>query len=147
MILQIFILIGMAFFAALVGFWISDRDPPTTIRSVVVDESHAVVPGGTLRVEYTVKRRRSCSVILEQILFDAKKTRYIMPEQKYTIEPGLNGDEEFVLPIPIPEGFTPGPARFRAIRTYACNPIHAWFWPVVLQSSDVDFTVKEGTKP
>jgi hypothetical protein len=132
----------MAICSGVVGYWVIDRQPPTDFIGMQVVEDESVTPGGRLKVEYKVNRRKNCAVTLEQVLFDAKKVRYILPEQKYTIEPGSNGPEEFVLAVPIPDKFAVGEGRFRAIRSYVCNPIQAWFWPLVVQQPDVYFDVR-----
>jgi hypothetical protein len=143
MFLQILVIIGMAIFAGILGWWTIDRAPPTNLQAQRVIEDEAQTPGGRLLIEYTTHRYKVCSVVLEQVLFDSRGIRYILPEQEYTVEPGTNGAETFVLPVPIPDKFSAGPARFRAFRTYACNPIQRWFWPVVLRSPDIEFDVKD----
>lgn len=131
--------IGFAGTAGLLGVWAGDREPPTVsadLRPVSVE----VPPGGELKVRYTVFRTRSCPLRVERMLFDSTGTRYILPSTEFSSAPGPLGNDSYISMVPLPINISPGPARYRAITIYKCNPIHS-IWPIVAQAQDVEFMV------
>lgn len=128
--------------SGLVGYWASDREDPTTLRSVepITDR---VAPGGILKLKHNVVRKRSCRVHLEQILFDGENARFTTQDEDYNASPGRIGDEHFVIQVSVPNTATEGDARYRGIRSYYCNPLHYWFnWPIVVDTPDVKFEIR-----
>jgi len=126
---------------AIVTLWSSQRTPPVDILEESV-ETPIVTMGEALRVHYIIDRKDVCHVHLEQFLFDSRRGRFSLPDDDYSVAPGNVGRDEFSIVVPIPKGFLPGPATYRAIRSYRCNPIQAWLdWPIIVTAPDVNFDV------
>lgn len=134
-----FVLFGAA--AGILGYWTAERDAPTTQLSERI-LTPVVAPGELLKVEYQVERRKNCHVHLEQILLDGERVRWPIEDEDYEAAPGPVGHDTFVIGIEVPRRFAQGTGRYRAIRTYTCNVIHRLFWPIVVISPDVEFTVR-----
>ena len=139
MIWRAVVLSLLAFFSGMIGLWSADRNPPTIqLEERVLNPTLAA--GEPLRIYYKVRRDDNCRVRLEQLLFDHNLTRHRIPDEDYQAAPGPIGIEDFVILVDVPRRFAQGEGRYRAIRTYRCNPIHNLF-PIVVISRDVTFTV------
>lgn len=124
---------------AILGLWSVDREPPTvTLRAEPMTQT--VVPGGDLKIKFSVRRTKSCVTHIDRLLLDSQKARFLLPDLDYAKAPGPMGDDEYVSVVPIPEQMAGGPARYRTIASYQCNIIHR-LWPVTLDPIDVPFTV------
>lgn len=127
--------------AATLGYWTQDRRPPTRIMEVRA-LTEVVRPGGNVLIYYEVERERGCHVHVEQIIFDSQRRRIAAPDEDYTGAPGPARQDTFALSVSIPTNVSEGTARYRAIRSYYCNPIHRWFdWPIVVVTPDITFTI------
>lgn len=133
-----FLTIGTA--AGFLGVWLGDKEPPT-ISAELKPVSISVPPGGDLRVRYTVFRTRSCPLKVERMLFDSTGTRYILPSTEFSAAPGPLGKDSYISIVPLPVNIAAGKAKYRAITTYRCNPIHS-IWPIVTTAPDVEFEVE-----
>lgn len=138
-ILNAFILAIILFFVATLTFWLQDRTAPV----IVVDErveTPAVSHGQQLRVRYVIERKKTCQVYLEQMVFDSQRGRFIMETQDYLSEP--LGRDEFAVVLNVPYQMTTGPARYRAARSYFCNPVQRFLnWPITITQPDIGFEV------
>lgn len=124
-------------FMGTIGYWAQDRGPPITVKMETVSVD---IRQGYVRVSYDIIRHRQCSLILEQILYDGEGDRIPIPSQIFPIAPGPVGPDSFGIKITIPDGFSKGRARYRAIRLYSCNPVQRILnWPIVLNVPDVYF--------
>jgi hypothetical protein len=121
------------------GMFIADRAPPTTVYNAEPEDQH-VIPGGTLRIKYSVYRTRSCATSVERMLYDSKRVRYILEDLEFKASPGPLGPDGYTSIIPIPAHFARGEGRYRALTTYRCNPIHS-LWPISVLTADVTFDV------
>lgn len=131
----------LLFVSAVLGYWFQDREAPTDIKDLHA-ATQIVKPGGVLKIRYTLERRKSCHVVVEQLVYDGDGTRMEVLDEDFVSAPGRVGTDTFALAVPIPITATPGNARYRAIRSYFCNPVHTWFnWPVVVQSKDIMFRI------
>lgn len=127
--------------SGVLGYWAQERDEPIQILREEI-ENLDVHPGEILRVRYEIIRKKNCSVRLEQVLFDAQRTRFILPENEYTAAPGGVGEDTFVIPVEVPEKMGAGRASYRAVRSYICNPLQRFLnWPVIVVAQDVSFNV------
>jgi hypothetical protein len=122
------------------GTWLGDRTPPTTVQEIVV-MTPQVRLGGDLKIKYKVYRARSCHTLVERIIFDSRRQRYVLEDLTFASSPGPLGPDEYVSIIPIPPRAFNGEARYRAITTYKCNILHH-LWPVVGgATADVTFDI------
>jgi hypothetical protein len=130
----------LAALGAWMGHWVSDREPPTTvIRTELIPLKP--YPGGEVQVRYFVRRYRACATRVERLLFDAQQLRIPLPVRDFATSPGPVGDDSYVVSVPIPDSAMPGPARYRILTTYVCNPWHN-IVPIVVSASDVMFTIQ-----
>lgn len=121
------------------GAWIADRDPPTSIYSSDV-LTPAVERGGTLRIQYSIYRRRGCSTLVERVLYDSERVRHVLPPIEFRGAPGPSGYDKYTTTVTVPVEVALGQANFRAITTYRCNPVHD-MWPITVVTTDADFFV------
>lgn len=125
------------------GMWLgtlaADREMPVVMYDVEA-LTPFVDPGGELKVEYAVFRRRSCEVQIDRFIYDSGKVRW--PLLDTNINAGLPlGEEHYVVPVKIPEGAMKGPAFYRISPTYICNPLQR-LWPISGGSRDVAFIIR-----
>lgn len=126
------------------GMWVVDREPPTTVLRFEVTPMQ-VLPGGTVEVRYFVRRIRSCAIIVDRVLYDAKGVRTPLEDRNFVAAPGPLGDDNYVVAINLPDNFALGRGRYRATSVYRCNPLHGWF-PITVFGPDVYFDVVAQTK-
>ncbi|MGU3493375.1 hypothetical protein ACLBXM_04965 [Xanthobacteraceae bacterium A53D] len=124
---------------AYVGLSALDREPP-----VIVTDSRVltpqVQPGGSLKVEVEILRTRRCETKVDRIVFDSTGARFVLEPVEFTSAGGGRGEERYANLIPIPRDAAPGPARYRSIATYRCNPLHRP-WPIVGEPREVAFEI------
>lgn len=120
------------------GYWVQDREPPVDIKElkILVDP---VKIGGVAKMAYWIQRRKTCHVVIEQLLYDKDNVRTELPDEDFIAE--VVGNDRFAIGFKVPDTVEPGPMRYRAVRSYYCNPVHFWFsWPVTVVSPEVNFT-------
>ncbi|RYF40834.1 MAG: hypothetical protein EOO27_47150 [Comamonadaceae bacterium] len=121
------------------GVWLVDRELPTVIISAE-PVAPVVAAGGELRVDYVVRRHRSCAVTVDRFIIDRFNTRYELDD--LNVNAGLPlGEDRFVQPVRVPQGVEPGPAKYRTSSTYTCNPLQK-LWPITGGTRDIPFLVK-----
>lgn len=121
------------------GYFATDREMPTVIISAE-PVTPVVAPGGELRVDYVVRRHRSCAVTVDRFIIDRFNTRYELDD--LNVNAGLPlGEDRFVQPVRVPPGVEPGPAKYRTSSTYTCNPLQR-LWPITGGTRDIAFLVK-----
>jgi hypothetical protein len=135
----IFAILAAALLGGGSGVWLVDRDAPTIVYSA--EAVTPVVPaGGELRVDYAVRRLRSCAVSVDRFIIDKFKTRYELPD--LNVNAGLPlGEDRFVQPVRVPADVEPGPAIYRTASTYICNPLQK-IWPIAAGARDIGFVIK-----
>lgn len=139
MIFRITTFAAVAAAGATLGFWVTDRDPPTiVIRSEVLGKP--VRPGDDLRIKYTVHRFRSCETVIDRTLLDADSVRIILDDLAFTSSPGPLGEDTYVATVALPRNFAAGLGQYRVVTQYVCNPLHR-IWPIVAVNPPVYFEV------
>jgi hypothetical protein len=135
----IFAILAAALLGGGSGVWLVDRDPPTVIYSA--EPVISIVPaGGELRIDYVVRRLRSCAVSVDRFIIDKFNTRYELAD--LNVNAGLPlGEDRFVQPVQVPLGVEPGPAIYRTTSTYICNPMQK-LWPIAAGTREISFVVK-----
>lgn len=126
-----------------VGGWLgslaSDREVPVLIYTAEAS-SPIVSPGSELRIEYTLLRRRSCEVSSDRFIIDSRKTRHELPD--LNIKAGLDiGQDHYFVPVEVKPEVATGPAVYRTITSYVCNPMQRIF-PIRAGQRDITFIVR-----
>ena len=119
-----------------------DRAPPVTIRSAHL-LSADVAAGDPVRVEYDVRRWRTCQTDVSWAIFDGL-------EEVHRFGPvhieatGYPGSETLVHAWPTPTNAAPGSGRLRVTLSFECpgNYLQA-VYPVVLVLADVGFLISD----
>jgi hypothetical protein len=132
--------IGFSFIAALLGAWSTDRSSPIDVLKTEV-LTPIVGPGGELCISQEFVRRESCRTRLQRVLVDSTRERYVMPDLELWAATGPLGRDVYKTCTPIPLKFAAGPASYRAVTEYVCNPLHN-LWPVVRAADEVTFESK-----
>lgn len=124
--------------AALLGYWVSDRTAP--VENLRVEIIHPVHVGRQMRLKNTFSRKRVCHLRLQQSLVDSTGLRMTAPVEEFVVAPGVVGEDQFMLVFRVPEEAAPGPATYRAVRAYYCNPLHNFLdWPIIVPMAVVNF--------
>lgn len=129
------------FTAAVLGTWVSDREPPTAIVAVDV-MTPTVPPGGELRINYRLHRwRADCAIHADRVIIDSRRAQYSLPDVDFAASPSQRtGEDSTTSIVPIPPNIAQGLAEYRAITTFVCNPSHR-IWPIKRNGSAVQFNV------
>lgn len=132
-------LLLVAFWSGIAGVMVSDRQLPVTVlsRRVLTPE---VEPGGVLRIAYSIERSKACRTLAERLIIDADGTRHILPDLDFEAL-GNPGSDDFVSQVGVPINAAPGPAKFRAVTSYACNPVQRFIWPITVVAPDQNFVI------
>lgn len=121
------------------GSLAADRDLPVVVYTAEAS-SPIVAPGSELRIEYTLLRKRSCEVSSDRFIIDSKKTRHELPD--LNIRAGLDiGQDHYFVPVDVKPEVAPGPAVYRTITSYICNPLQRVF-PISAGQRDISFIVR-----
>jgi hypothetical protein len=130
---------AMAFLGGWLGFLAGDRDIPTTTYSAQT-LTPEVAPGGVFRVSYTMRRHRSCETHVDRFIYDSENTRHVLPPLDFN--PGLRlGQDEYTVPVKVPEEAKRGPARYSVVSTYICNPLQK-LWPIIGEQREIRFEIR-----
>jgi hypothetical protein len=127
-------------------FWmLLDREPPYVehIGKVIPPEVQA---GDQITVEWQMKINRVCPGYIAREVVDSQNVLW-----NYDVQPSVRREQQFdVSGIPrltklrrsfvIPEQAAPGPARYRSLACYVCNPIQQ-LWPICTRTPDVEFSI------
>lgn len=128
---------------SLLGGWVgtlaADREMPTIVYSA--EPSKSIVPaGGELRIEYVVRRTRMCAVDVDRFIIDSDKVRF--PLDDLQVRAGLAlGEDRFIQPVKIPPEAVNGPATYKTISTYYCNPLQKLF-PIQGGERSIHFVIQ-----
>lgn len=136
--------IAAAIFAVTVAgtpvYWVLDRQPPVEVFSTKV-LTPTVMQGGDLLISYDFDRKRVCNTTVQRSLFDGANVEFdYVPDTRDAFGPIQH--DTTVSKVQIPTGASPGPARFRSVVSYRCNPLHWWF-PVIVVTADQSFEITE----
>lgn len=116
-------------------------------RRPVIDEStlegHAIPPivreAGTLTIEWSAYRYRSCSTIVAREIVDSARTVHRLDQEIGPYSTTINGDT-WRMSIPVPPAAAWGPAKYRSTITYPCGFTLQW-WPLVVKSPEIPFEI------
>lgn len=118
---------------------VADRNVPVDVMSAEATTPF-VAPGGTLRVGYTVYRRKQCDVFIDRFIIDAAGTRHTLPDSE--IKRGLPlGPDRYGVLADVPEKAVLGPATYMTITSYVCN-VFQLLSAIPGGTQKVDFTIR-----
>lgn len=127
-------------------FWmLLDREPPYSEHAGKTIP-HEVKAGDQITVEWQMRVNRVCPGYIAREIVDSQNVLW-----NYDVQPSIRREQQFdVAGAPrltrlrrsftIPEQAAPGPARYRSLSCYICNPIQQ-LWPVCIRTPDVNFTI------
>lgn len=117
-----------------------DRAPPYERVRGFIYPSNAKA-GERVAIHWDGDRKRSCFGVVNRTIVDSHGVVYAFEAVAAVyadVKPGMQLAREFSLPAQI----SPGPAVYRAITRYVCNPVQN-FWPIFVQGPDVHFNIAE----
>lgn len=130
---------GLWFCGGALGIYAADNEMPVMVRTAEA-ATPIVSPGGELRIEYTLERRRSCEVWSDRFVVDARKVRFELPD--LNIKAGLPlGPDHYIVPVEVKPEAAPGPAFYRTVTSYRCNPLQ-WIFPINGGTRDIPFIIR-----
>lgn len=130
---------GLWFCGGALGIYAADNEMPVMIRTAEA-VTPVVSPGGELRIEYTLERRRSCEVMSDRFVIDAQRVRFEVPD--LNIKAGLPlGPDHYIVPVEIKPEAAAGQAIYRTVTSYRCNPLQFLF-PIRGGTRDISFLIR-----
>lgn len=122
------------------AIWVSDRDPPVIMTKQPTTETPRVHVGGTFVASYEFFRHKSCYTSVSRFITDAANTRFVVPSLDFVQGALPVGHDKARVPVVIPQTATPGPATYRTVNCYYCNPFHN-IMPVCAPPRDIQFEI------
>lgn len=122
------------------GLQVGDRSLPVILLAEPALESTTVMAGEDARVRLKFVVQKYCPTHIDTFLFDSTNALVRQESNDYEAgqaEPGKPAD--IVFPIPVPIDLAGGPTTFRALTTYRCNWVQAW-WPLHPPPFEVHWT-------
>ncbi|WP_132256544.1 hypothetical protein [Methylobacterium segetis] len=132
---------GILFAAFTLAWFAGDRRLPVEILQTDV-LTPVVKPGGKLVVSVRVRYLRECKGHIDRALYDSHTHRFWLPDIDYERPPQGLGEFTYTTEIDVPDFFGSGPAEFRGVPTYACNPLQRYYWPITRDDIVVPFEVE-----
>ena len=137
-------LVSMGLLGAWIGWSVSDRSIPYLYWDFKTLNEPA--PGGTLLIEYKVRRDKMCSTIAYRQIIDGGGFLLAIPPSAnfpHGVEPV--GEERLATSVEIPQSAQPGHSTYRVTRAYQCNWVQTLFaWPILDGPHDFPFTIRQG---
>ena len=136
--------------AGILAWFAADRAVPVTVMSSEV-LTPRVRPGDKLIIRQRLNYLRDCSVHVDRALYD-RVSEENPPDQNdvrrewlrdvdYDHPPLGLGKRTITFEEDVPMSFTPGPAEYRAVPSYACNSLHKYYWPITRPVTILRFEV------
>lgn len=118
--------------------WSFEGAGPRETASLFVSPTE-VPQGGELTVEVKAKVEKDCRVTIERAVIDVEGTvRPSVPIESFEEA----GTAALIATSFVPSAATPGPAFYRVILRWQCNPLQE-FWPRIEQLPDLPFLITE----
>ncbi|AWN43186.1 hypothetical protein [Methylobacterium durans] len=127
--------------AGTLAWFAADRKLPVEIVSTDV-LTPVVKPGGKLIVQTRIRYLRECNTHVDRAIYDSHTHRRFLPDIDYERPPQGLGEFTYTSEIDVPDFFGSGPAEFRAVPIYACNPLQRYYWPITRDDIVVPFEVE-----
>lgn len=129
----------------LLAWFIADREVPVQVLATEV-LTPVVRPGGRLAIKQTLQVTRACRGHYDRVLYDSTNHRQFLPDVDYESPPRGLGTFEVVTEETVPDFFMPGEAQYRALPLFSCNPLQAWYWPIMRGETVIRFRIEAGPK-
>ena len=138
-VLAAIVLILAAFWSGVLGFWASDRSPPVKVLSAEAINS-PVRAGQDLLVRWDIDRLESCHANVDRMIVDEQRVVYTLEDVDFKAGLGPTGHDYVLTATTVPQQAGIGPAKYRVVVAYRCNPTHA-IWPIV-RGYDIPFMIR-----
>lgn len=122
-------------------YWLTEPGATSYIGREV--QTPYVRPGGYFILSVKVYRSKSCDSIVRRYVYDSTKREFpYKPDwrQANSADQRAGVYEMNPVKLTIPDEMAPGPAQFRAVIDWECNPVQR-IWPNRVQLPDVPFIV------
>jgi hypothetical protein len=131
--LLLFIAGSIPVLTSLAVYWYNEAPPVSYSRREILTPS--VPPGGPLMVKISAELTKDCVATSHRTIVDAAG---VETDYAPVTRPAVT---DFVVTIQVPLGATPGPAKYRSIVEWNCNPVQAWY-PRTIYLPELPFTVE-----
>jgi len=134
--------IAVGFFAPVL--WMAlDRVPPYERLSGTIKPDYPT-PGSNIEIEWEIKTLRACipsaRLSVRRQIVDAKGTVWNFDPTTSVYYDETTRGRQINRSISLPRGVATGPATYRSMACFSCNPIHA-LWPVCVDKPEITFTI------
>ncbi|TXN79290.1 hypothetical protein [Methylobacterium sp. WL8] len=136
--------------AGVFAWFAGDRAVPVVVMSSEV-LTPRVRPGDKLLIRQRVRFLRDCAVHVDRALYDHAADGRTMEQSDTRREflkdvdydhPQLGlGVRTITFEEEVPLNFRPGPAEYRALPSYSCNPLQKFYWPITRPETIIRFEV------
>lgn len=132
--------------AGLLAWFAADRAVPVQLLSSEV-LTPRVRPGDKLVIRQRVRYLRDCSAHVDRALYDSHTMREFLWDVDYDHPPLGIGTKTITFEEDVPATFGGGTAEYRALPSYACNPLQKFYWPITRPETLLRFEVVADDPP
>ena len=136
--------------AGTLAWFAADRAVPVEVMSSEV-LTPRVRPGDKLIIRQRIKYIRDCAVHVDRALYDRGNSlqpldqtdvrREWLRDIDYDHPPLGLGKRTITFEEDVPANFTAGPAEYRALPSYFCNPLQRYYWPITRPETILRFEI------
>lgn len=126
--------------AGTLAWFAADRTMPVHVLSSEV-LTPRVRPGEKLVIRQRVQYVRDCSAHIDRALYDGETHREFLRDVDYDHPPLGIGTRIITFEEDVPGNFMPGSGEYRALPSYACNPLQKFYWPITRAETILTFTI------
>ena len=126
-----------------------DRDPPYTDHVGTITPADPA-PGDWITVDWKLTVHRVCHGWVQREIVDSQGVICNYDKQPAIRRDQLSNQQMGSPPdrlnrsFPLCDRAAPGPARYRALTCYQCNPLQKW-WPICVRTPNIQFTIRPQT--
>jgi hypothetical protein len=131
--------------AGLLAWFAADRAIPVEVLSSEV-LTPRVRPGDKLVIRQRIRYARNCSAHIDRVLYDSHTRREFLRDVDYEYPPLGFGTRTITFEEDVPANFGPGPAEYRALPSYSCNPLQKYYWPITRPETVLGFQIADDTR-
>jgi hypothetical protein len=126
--------------AGTLAWWAADRALPVEVLSSEV-LTPRVRPGDKLVIRQRVRYLRNCAAHVDRAIFDSHTHREFLKDVDYDYPPLGLGTKTVTFEEDVPLFFGGGPAEYRALPAYHCNPLQRYYWPITRPETVLPFQI------
>lgn len=131
--------------AGTLAWFAADRSVPVEVLSSEV-LTPRVRPGDKLVIRQRLRYIRNCSAHVDRVLYDSHTRREFLRDVDYEYPPLGLGTRTVTFEEDVPTNFGPGPAEYRALPAYHCNPLQKYYWPITRPETVLRFEVADDSR-